>query len=234
MKTAILCGGKGTRLKELTESIPKPLVEVGGRPVLWHIMKLYSHFGFSDFILCLGYKGEMIEEYFNEHPEPGWDITFAYTGLETPTGGRINKIKRYIKEETFFANYGDGLAKIDLNRLLRFHKSHGKTATITTVKPFSQFGIVKIDSKNRITSFVEKPLLTEWINGGFFVFNSEVFDYLKNDSVLEREPFERLASEKKIYAFKLNEYWKCMDTYKDRQVLHDLWESGKAPWHVWR
>ncbi len=234
MKTVLLCGGEGTRLKELTESIPKPMVEIGGKPILWHIMKMYSHFGFNNFILCLGYKGEKITEHFEPlQEEMGWNITFADTGAKTPTGGRILKIKKYIEDDVFFANYGDGLADIDLNKLLEFHKSHNKVATITTVKPLCQFGILKMDD-NRITSFIEKPPLKDWVNGGFFVFHKKIFDYLEDNLMLEREPFERLANEGEVYAYKLDKFWKCMDTYKDMEVLNKMWASKEAPWHMWK
>jgi glucose-1-phosphate cytidylyltransferase len=255
MKVVILCGGMGTRLREYTENIPKPLVEVGGRPILWHIMKLYSSFGYNEFILCLGYKGEMIKQYFmdykswknkdftlhldkNSHiedhdsPEEEWKITFVDTGLETNTGGRIRKIEKYITEEEFFATYGDGLSSINLNELLAFHRQKNKTATITCVQPLSQFGIIEIDQNSVITNFKEKPPLDHWVNGGFFVFKKEFFNYLENNSVLEKEPFERASKKGEIAAYKFKGFWKCMDTFKDSQDLNTLWKGGNAPWKI--
>lgn len=234
MRTVILCGGEGTRLRELTESIPKPLVEIGGKPILWHIMKIYSYYGFNDFILCLGYKGNLIEEYFKKNKEENWNIIFADTGLKTNTGGRIKKIEKYIDDEIFLANYGDGLADINLNKLLSFHKRMNKIATITCVNPVSQFGIIKINDSNLITAFKEKPLLNQWINGGFFVFNKKIFDYLTGDDILEKRPFETLAKERQIVAYKFSGFWDCMDTFKDMQLLNELWQKENAPWKVWR
>ena len=232
MQTVILCGGKGTRLREFTENLPKPLVEIGGKPILWHIMKIYSYYGFNDFILCLGYKGEMIKEYFRNNSE--WKITFVDTGQETYTGGRIKKIERYIDGGVFLVTYSDGLSNINLNELLNFHKSKKTIATITCVNPISQFGILEIDEQGIITMFKEKPLVNQWINGGFFVFNKEIFNYLSENDVLEKHPFERLANEKKISAYKFNGFWSCMDTYKDTQTLNELWDKGSAPWRIWR
>ncbi len=234
MKTIILCGGMGTRLRELTQSIPKPLVEIGGKPILWHIMKIYSHYGFNDFILCLGYKGELIREYFKDNKEIQWNIIFEDTGINTNTGGRIKKIEHRIHEEMFFATYGDGLASINLNELIDFHKSKNTTATITCVNPLSQFGIVEIDEQEKITRFKEKPPLSQWINGGFFVFNKDIFKYLTENDVLEKAPFEKLAVEKEISAYKFKGFWSCMDTYKDTQTLNELWQKGSPPWMIWK
>src|SRR3989338_4193721 len=236
MKTVILCGGMGTRLKELTQSIPKPLVEIGGKPILCHIMKIYSHYGFNDFILCLGYKGEMIKDYFkdNNNKEPRWNIIFEDTGDKTNTGGRIKKIEQHIHDEIFFATYGDGLASINLNELLDFHKEKNTIATITCVNPLSQFGIVEIDEEGKITRFKEKPLLSQWINGGFFVFSKDIFKYLNENDILEKEPFEKLAGEKQISAFKFKGFWSCMDTYKDTQTLNEMWHKGKPEWLIWK
>lgn len=255
MKVVILCGGMGTRLREYTENIPKPLVEVGGKPILWHIMKLYSSFGFNDFILCLGYKGDMIKQYFmdykswknkdftlhldkkghveeHDHPEEDWKITFVDTGLETNTGGRIKKIQKYISEDTFFATYGDGLANINLNDLFQHHQQKQKIGTITCVQPLSQFGVIEINEDGSISHFKEKPPLGHWVNGGFFVFNKEIFNYIDENCVLEKEPFERLSREGKLGAYKFNEFWKCMDTFKDSQDLNTLWKNGNAPWTI--
>ncbi|OGQ46303.1 MAG: glucose-1-phosphate cytidylyltransferase [Deltaproteobacteria bacterium RIFCSPLOWO2_02_FULL_46_8] len=233
MKTVILCGGEGTRLRELTESIPKPFVEIGGKPILWHIMKIYSHYGFNEFILCLGYKGNLIEEYFRKNKEKEWDIVFADTGLKTNTGGRIKKIENYIKDELFFATYGDGLADINLKALLQFHKKKNKMATITCVNPVSQFGVIEIDSDDLITKFSEKPPLTQWINGGFFIFNKGIFDFIREEDVLEKKPFEILAARGEVAAYKLKGFWDCMDTFKDMQLLNRLWEQNEAPWKIW-
>lgn len=232
MQTVILCGGKGTRLREYTENIPKPLVEIGGKPILWHVMKIYASYGFKDFILCLGYKGEMIREYFKNDQE--WNVTFVETGEETNTGGRIKKVEKYIKDDLFFANYADGLASINLRRLLEYHKTHRKMATLATVNPPSQFGILDIDGEGTILKFKEKPILNFWINGGFFIFTKEIFKYLGENSVLEKEPFENLAKEKQISAYKFNGFWMCMDTFKDMQTLNELWKQEKPPWKVWR
>jgi glucose-1-phosphate cytidylyltransferase len=230
MKTVILCGGKGTRMKEFTNSIPKPMVCVGDKPILWHIMKIYSHFGFNEFVLCLGYKGEKIKEYFRESE---WDIIFAETGENTNTGGRIKRIEKYIGEDNFFATYGDGLANIDLQKLLDFHLGHGKMATLTAVQPYSQFGILEMDKNGTILDFKEKPKLDNWINGGFFVFNSRIFEYLGENDILEKAPFERLAAEKQLMAYKHGSFWECMDTYKDNVELNEMWTGNNAKWAVW-
>jgi len=230
MKTVILCGGKGTRMKEFTNSIPKPMVCVGDKPILWHIMKIYSHFGFNEFVLCLGYKGEKIKEYFRESE---WDIIFAETGENTNTGGRIKRIEKYIGEDNFFATYGDGLANIDLQKLLDFHLGHGKMATLTAVQPYSQFGILEMAKNGTILDFKEKPKLDNWINGGFFVFNSRIFEYLGENDILEKAPFERLAAEKQLMAYKHGSFWECMDTYKDNVELNEMWTGNNAKWAVW-
>src|SRR3989344_507549 len=229
MQTVILCGGKGTRLREYTETIPKPMVEIGSKPILWHLMKIYASHGFNEFILCLGYKGELIRDYFKNN-DLGVKITFVDTGQETETGGRIKKIEPHIKDNVFFATYADGLADIDLNELLEHHSKSKKIATLTTVNPLSQFGVIEIDENDTIIKFKEKPLLNQWINGGFFVFSRGIFNYLKEDSVLEKEPFELLAADQQISAFKLNKFWKCMDTFKDVQLLNELLAKGDSPW----
>ena len=259
MKVAILCGGKGTRLQEKTTEIPKPLVEIGGRPILWHIMKIYSHFGFNDFVILLGYKGEKIKEYFVDGDlwrrqnfslsmSPGckpkleylyqgseeWRITFVDTGQETNTGGRIKRAEPYIDDETFMVTYGDGVADIDLAALLRCHRMHGKTATLTAVCPQSQFGIVQLDDDGVVREFVEKPPMKEWVNGGFFVFDREIFRYLDEDSVLEQSPLRGLAEEGEIVAYRHSGFWNCMDTYKDAVVLDNLWATKQARWKLWR
>lgn len=231
MKTVILCGGEGTRLREHTNSIPKPMVMVGDKPILWHIMKIYTHYGFNDFILCLGYKGDVIKDCFKNDED--WNITFADTGLKTNTGGRIKRVEKYIEDDTFFATYGDGLSDIDLNDLLKYHKSKNKIATLTAIKPLSPFGMLEIDSNNLVTDFKEKPILDHWINGGFFVFDNGIFDYISENDVLEKEVFERLAKDANLCAYKHTGFWKCMDTYKDNLELNKMWESDQARWAVW-
>ncbi|MBI4972701.1 MAG: NTP transferase domain-containing protein [Candidatus Omnitrophica bacterium] len=232
MKIVILCGGKGLRMGSESE-IPKPMALVGDKPILWHVMKQYAHFGFNDFVLCLGFKGSVIKKYFEENNHANWNITFVDTGLDTNTGGRIKKIQDYVQDENFMATYSDGVADINLKALNIFHLKHGLTATITAVKPFSQFGEMLLDQNDVVTEFKEKPRLQHWINGGFFVFKQSFFDYLNEDCVLEKEPFEHLARERQIVAFQLDGFWKCMDTYKDRMVLNELWKSGKAEWKKW-
>ncbi len=255
-KVVILCGGMGTRLKEETEFRPKPLVHIGAFPILWHIMKHYSHYGFNDFVLCLGYKGEMIKEYFlnygwmsndftlnlgkgkgqlSNHTDntENWNITFADTGDTTQTGGRIKKIEKHIKEDNFLATYGDGVSNVDIKRLIGFHKEKNKIGTLTGVHPWSKYGTVHTDKNGIITKFTEKPMLKDVINGGFFVFKKDIFDYLDNECMLEKEPFEKLAQEKQLTLFKHDGFWHCMDTYKDFQELNAIWEKGNAPWNIW-
>ena len=258
MKTVILCGGRGTRLGEHGINIPKALIEIGGKPVLWHLLKLYAQHGLNDFILCLGYLGDSIKRYFldqqwldndftlqmkssgefelqNHHiNSENWRITFVETGLETNTGGRLKRIQAYLgNDATFCATYGDGLANVDLSALLAFHQSQGKLATLTAVNPRSQFGLLKLDDANAVVEFQEKPVLQEWINGGFFVFNRAIFDYLPENSVLEQEPFEQLARAQQIMAYKHHGFWKCLDTYKDHLEFNQLWEAGQAEWKIW-
>jgi glucose-1-phosphate cytidylyltransferase len=231
MQVVILCGGRGTRMGN--EELPKSLFTIGDKPILWHIMRLYAYYGFKNFILCLGYKGDSIKDYFSKMKE--WNIKFLETGLDTNTGGRIKKIRSYIEGSLFFATYGDGLADINLKELLDFHKLHKKVATLTAVKPSSPFGIVGIDAHtNIVTHFEEKPILDHWINGGFFVFSEEIFKYLHDNDVLERDTFSRLARDKNLAAYKHNGFWECMDTYKDNLRLNQLWMSQKAPWALWK
>lgn len=233
MKVVILCGGKGTRLKEYTEDIPKPLVEVGGKPILWHIMKIYSHYGFNEFVLCLGYKGEKIKEYFKENKE-GWKIEFADTGEESSKSERLKKIKDYINEDLFLVAYGDDVCDVNLKEVVKTHKSHGKITTLTAIPLYSQFGIVETNRKNEVVNFKEKPRLDNyWFNGGFFVFDRKIFDYL-DIGELENEVFERLVQENQIIAYKHDGFWKCMNTFKDTQELNKLWNEHNAPWKVWR
>lgn len=255
-KVVILCGGIGTRLKEETEYKPKPLVEIGGLPILYHIMKIYSHYCFKDFILCLGYKGNMIRDYLlkheyytkdftfnlknknieihNKEEENDLSITFVDTGSETNTGGRIKRIEKYINTENFLATYGDGVADINIKNLYQYHLNHGRIATLTGLRPTSKYGIVEINNKDIITTFKEKPQMKEWISGGFFVFNRKIFDYLDENCVLEREPFQRLAQEGQFGVFRHNGFWGCMDTYKDAMWLNELWVNNEAKWKIWK
>ena len=228
----ILCGGKGLRMSEMTESIPKPLVRIGDRPILWHIMKMYSHYGFNDFILCLGYKASQIKKYFEGNKE--WNITFADTGLTTNTGGRIKRIERHIKNSPFFVTYADGLADINLNDLLEFHTQQNKIATLTAVRPQLPFGIVELDGNSLVTSFAEKPVSDHWINGGFFVFDTDVFSCIEENDTLEKEVFERLTQDRQISAYKHQGFWKCMDTYKDNLELNEMFASNKAKWDIYK
>lgn len=253
MKTVILCGGLGTRLREETEFRPKPMIVVGDKPILWHIMRMYSTYGFKEFILCLGYKGEVIKNYFLEydllysdftlrlgtkqitrhsvfHDESDWQVTLAETGLQTMTGGRIKRIEKYIDGESFMMTYGDGLANIDIHRLLKFHKEKGRIATVTAARPIARFGELAVNG-DLAESFREKPQIESgWINGGFFVFQKKVFDYLDEDCVLEKGPMERLAREKQLAVYKHTGYWRCMDTYRDLEALNHDWMSGHPGW----
>lgn len=223
MKVVILAGGLGTRLAEETETKPKPMVEIGGKPILWHIMQIYSAQGFDEFIICLGYKGYLIKEYFKDYP----NIILADTGEDTQTGGRIKRIEKYI-DDTFMLTYGDGLADINLKALLRFHESHDMAATVTAVNPPARFGNLTIDRNNRVNAFTEKPFGNEWINGGFFVLEPEVIDYIKGNVAWEQEPLNRLASSGQLAAYKHTGFWKCMDTLRNKMDLEELWEN--APW----
>jgi glucose-1-phosphate cytidylyltransferase len=231
IKTVILCGGKGTRMGK--DELPKALFTIGGKPVLWHIMKIYAHYGFKDFILCLGYEGGKIKAYFSKIKD--WDIRFVETGLDTNTGGRIKKVESCIKADLFFATYGDGLSDVNINRLLQFHNAHKKTVTLAAVRPPSPFGIVGIDAhSSRVTHFEEKPVLDHWINGGFFVFNKKIFDYLKGGDILEKDTFNRIVKNRDMLAYKHRGFWECMDTYKDSLRLNQLWDSRRAPWAIWK
>jgi glucose-1-phosphate cytidylyltransferase len=230
----ILCGGRGTRLRERTESIPKALVEIGGRPILWHVISIYSSQGFSRFLLLTGYKGKQIESWVNGVDWPGGvELRCLDTGLETPTGGRIKRAAELLGGEAFSATYADGVADIDLSELLEFHRAGGCAATMTVVRPELQFGVADLGDDDLVRGFHEKPKAEHWVNGGFFCFEPEVLEYLEADSVLEREPLERLASEGKLRAYRHSGFWDCMDTYKDAALLNDLWDSGDPPWRVW-
>ena len=259
MKTVILCGGLGTRLREETEFRPKPMVNIGNRPILWHIMKIYAHQGYKDFVLALGYKGEMIKNYFihyefmnndvtlelgkpenfcihQQHEEKGWKITLADTGEKTLKGGRLKKIEKYITGDTFMMTYGDGVADIDLRELLAFHKSHGKLATVTGINPISRFGELKVEG-GQVCSFCEKPKEGEstLVSGGFFVFGRRIFDYLSADDHVDLEigPLEKIANEGQLMVYKHSGFWACMDTLRDMESLNKLWSANKAEWKIW-
>jgi len=233
MKAVILAGGYGTRISEESNIIPKPLIEIGGKPILWHIMKIYSAYKIDDFVICLGYKGEKIKEYFEQFDSKLWNIQLIDTGLDTMTGGRLKRIQDKI-DNTFCMTYGDGVSDVNLNNLLTFHKEKKSLATLTAIHPPERFGVLNL-SGDYVTEFHEKHTgESSWINGGFFVFEPEIFDYLQNDStVLERAPLETLAKEQKLSAFKHNGFWHPMDTLRDKKHLEDLWTSEKAPWKTW-
>jgi glucose-1-phosphate cytidylyltransferase len=258
MKTVILCGGLGTRLREETEFRPKPMVEIGGRPILWHIMKLFAHYNFREFVLCLGYKGAAIKEYFlsyeamnndftiqlghrseivhhGEHQEQDFRVTLVDTGLASMTGARIRRVSRYLNSERFMATYGDGVADVDLRALLEFHVRHGKLATVTTVRAISRFGVVDVDDSGQVRTFAEKPSIDGWVSAGFFIFEPGVLDYLeeREECVLERQPLERLAAEGQLIAYRHNGFFFAMDTYREYETLNRLWNDGAAPWKVW-
>jgi glucose-1-phosphate cytidylyltransferase len=230
----ILCGGRGTRLQERTQSIPKPLVEIGGRPILWHVMQIYLAQGFRRFILLTGYKAELIEAFVEQESWPqGTDVQCLDTGLQTPTGGRVHRAAQLLQTSTFCLTYSDGVADLDLQALLAEHAGTGAAATMTVVRPKLQFGVAELNGDGLVRGFVEKPRSEHWINGGFFCFEPAVLDVFDEDDVLEREPLERLAAQGKLRAFRHEGFWDCMDTYKDAVLLNDLWASGRAPWKLW-
>jgi glucose-1-phosphate cytidylyltransferase len=231
---AILCGGRGTRLREKTDSMPKALVEIGGRPILWHVMQIYAAQGCRRFVLCTGYLGDQVEEFAAAETWPaGVDVRCVDTGLDTPTGGRLKLASEAIGPGSFFATYADGVADIDLDALAGFHADHGDLATMTIVRPNLQFGVAELDGDTRVRGFVEKPRSERWINGGFFCFEPDAMGYIAEDSILEREPLEQLAQEGRLHGFRHEGFWDCMDTYKDAVMLNDLWSEGGAPWKVW-
>lgn len=256
MKVLILAGGLGSRLSEETALKPKPMVEIGGKPILWHIMKIYSSYGFNDFVILCGYKGYMIKEYFahyflhmadmtvdmtsntithhNNHAEP-WKVTMVDTGIDTMTGGRIKRVQEYVGNEPFMLTYGDGVGDIDIDKLVEFHKSHGKLITMTSVLPEGRFGAISMDSSNKVNSFQEKPKGDgSRINGGFFVCQPEVFKYITSDNTFfEREPLEKLALEGELYTYKHKGFWRPMDTLRDKTLLEDMIENKSAPWIKW-
>ena len=255
MKVVILAGGFGTRISEETDVKPKPMIEIGGMPLLWHIMKSYSSYGINEFVICCGYKGYVVKEYFanyflhmsdvtfdmknnkmevNQKFAESWKVTLVDTGLNTMTGGRLKKIQKYLDNETFCFTYGDGLADIDLKKLINFHKKNNSFATLTAVQPPGKYGALNL-KKNKVTKFEEKPAGDgSWINGGFFVLEPEIFNYLKNDStVWEKEPLEKMAKQNKVTAYKHSGFWQALDTLRDKNHLQSLWDSNKAPWKIW-
>jgi len=234
MKAVILAGGYGTRISEESHLRPKPMIEIGGKPILWHIMKIYSSYGINDFIICCGYKAEIIKEYFNSFDSEKWNVELVDTGLDTMTGGRIKRIESYI-DDTFCLTYGDGVSNIDISKLISFHKSKNSLATLTAIHPPERFGVVSI-SKEFVTEFHEKHGgESSWVNGGFFVFEPGIFDYLQDgdSTILERKPLETLAKEKKLTAFKHDGFWHSMDILRDKKHLEKLWSDNNAPWKVW-
>lgn len=257
MKVVILAGGLGTRLREETEFKPKPMVQIGDKPILWHIMKGYASYGFKEFVLCLGYKGEVIRDYFinydynhsnvivelgkkkvtkldSDHNEDDWRVWMVDTGQATQTGGRVKRIQKYIDDDIFMATYGDGVANVNIEQLVNFHKKQGKLATVTAVRPSSRFGELSFDG-SIVKSFKEKPQVNEgWINGGFFIFNKEVFNHISGDQeTLEQGLLEKLTQKKELAVFLHDGFWQCMDTYRETQLLNELWKSNKAPWKTW-
>jgi glucose-1-phosphate cytidylyltransferase len=257
MKVGILAGGLGSRLAEETEIKPKPMVEIGGKPILWHIMKHYAHYNHKNFVVALGYKGEYIKKYMIDYASlssdhmmvdmkkghvtrsggetEDWTVELVDTGMPTQTGGRIKRLQPYLGRETFMLTWGDGVATVDLNKLLAFHRAHGKLATLTAVRPPARYGHLMFDGE-RISEFAEKPQTAEgWINGAFFVLEPKVFDYIDNDATqFEKEPMERLAEEGQLMAYKHEGFWQCMDTLREKHLLNELWNSGKAPWKLWK
>ena len=233
MKAVILAGGYGTRISEESHLRPKPMIEIGGKPILWHILKIYSSYDINEFVICCGYKGEQIKEYFSKINSKSWDIQLIDTGLDTMTGGRLKRIQNHI-DDTFCVTYGDGLSNIDINNLVAFHKEKKSIATLMAVHPPERFGVLDLNG-DYVSEFHEKHSgESSWVNGGFFVFEPEIFDYLQDDStILERTPLETLAKENKLTAFKHNGFWYAMDTLRERKYLEKLWESQKPPWKTW-
>jgi glucose-1-phosphate cytidylyltransferase len=233
-QVVILCGGRGTRLRERTESVPKALVEIGGRPILWHVIQIYVAQGFERFLLATGYMGEAVAEFAAAEPWPeGVAVECVETGVDTPTGGRVAHLAERLGDETFCLTYADGVADIDLGALLGSHAGHGGLATMTVVRPHLQWGVAELDEDGRVAGFAEKPRSERWINGGFLCFEPGALAYLDEESVLEREPLRRLAADGQLHAFRHEGFWDCMDTYKDAVVLNDLWAGGAAPWQIW-
>ena len=257
MKVVILAGGFGTRISEESHLKPKPMIEIGGRPILWHIMKIYSHFGYNDFVVCLGYKGYCIKEYFahyflhesdvtfdfrnasqrvvHHHTAEPWRVTLVDTGAETMTGGRVRRVREYLDDEPFMLTYGDGVGNVNIPELVAFHKAHGKLATLTSTQPSGRFGALGLNEDDRVASFLEKPRGDgSWINAGFFVLEPRVLDLIEGDTtVFEKEPMEQLAGQGELMAFKHNDFWLPMDTLRDKNHLEELWKEGVAPWKLW-
>lgn len=258
MKVAILAGGLGTRISEESHLKPKPMIEIGGYPILWHLMKYYSHFGHNEFVILLGYKSYVVKEYFanyflhrsditidtsrnemkvHQNYSEDWKITMIDTGLKTMTGGRIKRAEEHLKDDTFLLTYGDGLSNININELVDFHKSKGKALTLSSVRPEGRFGALDIQEDGSVSKFIEKPKGDgSWINGGFFVCEPSIFDYIKSDdhTVFEQEPLMNMATDGQLSAYKFDGFWKCMDTMRDHSQFNDIWESGNAPWKVWK
>lgn len=256
MKVVILAGGLGSRIAEFTNKVPKPMINIGQYPIIWHIMKLYSHYGFNEFIICLGYKSEIIKDFFTNYKDKvsslfidiktgqkihsilkeNWKIHLIETGEDTMTGGRLKKIQHLIKEDNFCMTYGDGLSNVNINKLVSFHKKNNSVATLTAVRPPERFGIVKLDKKSNVISFSEKPIISsEFINGGFFVLSKEIFKYLNSDkTIFEKQPLQKLSKNKKLKAFKHNGFWQCMDNLRDWEMLNQYWHQKKAPWKIWK
>lgn len=257
MKAVLLAGGFGTRISEESKLKPKPMIEIGGMPILWHIMKSYSKFGVNEFVICAGYKQHIIKEWFadyflhtsditfdftqddkiivhNKRAEQ-WKVTVVDTGLNTMTGGRLKRVRNYIGDEPFFMTYGDGVADVDIEKLLAFHNDHGRLATMTAIKPNSRFGVLDLSDKDEVKAFREKSAVDSgWINAGFMVLSPEVLDYVKDDTIMfEREPMEKLAQEGQLMCYKHEGFWQCMDTLRDKEKLEELWNDNKAPWKVW-
>ncbi|MDR1701899.1 MAG: glucose-1-phosphate cytidylyltransferase [Sporomusaceae bacterium] len=257
MKVVILAGGFGTRISEESHLKPKPMIEIGEKPILWHIMKIYSHYGFNEFIVCLGYKGYHIKEYFahyflhesdvtfdyttdkqtilNHHAVENWKVTLVNTGLETATGGRIKRARPYIGNNTFMLTYGDGVSDVDIKKLVEFHQAHGKAATVTSIQPVGKYGTFSVGKDNTVRGFKEKPKTSStWVNAGFFVFEPKIFDYIDNDSTaLESTPLEKLAEHEQLVSFKHYGFWQPMDTLREKSFLESLWNANKAPWKIW-
>lgn len=259
MKVVILCGGQGTRIRDVADNIPKPMIPVGGKPIVWHVMKSYASWGFNEFILCLGYKGHSIKEFFlnyeeftndftitlgrdkaiahhGEHDESGWKITLAETGQDSLTGTRVKRIAKYLGDDTdFLLTYADGVADVDLGALVEFHRGHGKAVTVTGVRPPGRFGELGMDAVGKVLEFNEKPQTSEgWISGGYFVCRREMLDYIGGDNVmLEQEPMRRIVGDGELMVYRHDGFWQCMDTYRDYSLLNDLWASDSAPWRRW-
>jgi len=256
IQAVLLAGGLGTRIREETSNRPKPMIEIGGKPILWHLMKSLSAQGINRFIICTGYKAEVVADYFANYlvrnndftvnldieskikihskaADLNWEVTVAYTGeSDVGTGGRVNRIKKYIDTFPFLCTYGDGLSDVDISALVKFHDSHGQVCTITTINPTNRFGVVEIEG-NRVTSFREKPKVDGWINGGFFLFEEQIWDYLDDFCTLEETPLQKMSHESKVYAYRHAGFWQAMDTYREFEMLSELWNQDKAPWKLW-